>query len=61
MYEMNEAQLRELIAKLRSRNPNSAEARQERTVLEDAEQLLREKVLKRTPSGSDDIIFDELK
>ena len=51
MYEMNETQLRELIAKMRSRDPNSLEARMEKTELQDAEQLLREMVSKQKSRG----------
>jgi hypothetical protein len=47
MYEMNEEELRALIAKLRARDPNSMEARSEASILKDAEQLLREMLAKR--------------
>ncbi|MGA2902763.1 MAG: hypothetical protein ABSD98_02960 [Candidatus Korobacteraceae bacterium] len=62
MYQMNEEELRSLIGKLRARDPNSMEGRQEASVLVDAEQLLREMVEKRnrrSPSfDSEDIILD---
>lgn len=65
MYQMNEEELRNLIAKLRNRDPNTMEARQEASVLVDAEQLLQEMVEKgnkRSPSfDSEDIILDEEK
>jgi len=59
MYEMNETQLRELIAKMRSRDPNSLEARMEKTELQDAEQLLREMVSKQKSRRPEEPTFNE--
>jgi hypothetical protein len=60
--EMDETQLRELIAdlgqKLARMNPNSPEAREARIDLTNAEQFLQDKISKRRPPDPDDIIFE---
>ncbi len=60
MYQMNETQLRELIAKMRSRDPNSLQARMEKTELEDAEQLLKEMVSNQKSREPDEPTFNEV-
>jgi hypothetical protein len=63
--EMDEAQLRGLIAdlgqKLDHMNPNSSEAKQFKIDMENAEQFLQDKVSKRRPPNPDEVIFDPYK
>ncbi len=60
IYHMNEAQLREFIAESRSKDPNSLEARERKTALEDAEQLLMGMGSRRKSDESEDITIDEV-